>query len=70
MAENEQHPPKGNGLNPALKMRTDNIFDTTHPTPAPVESASVQREEGKAWPAVWLIATLVCTAIAIYLIFF
>lgn len=58
------------GLNPSLRQRRDASHDTTHPTPPPADSASVQREEGVAWPAIWLVVTLVCVAVAIYLIFF
>jgi hypothetical protein len=63
-------PPKDTDLNPALRQRREETYDTTHPTPPPAESASVQREEGKAWPAVWLAVTVVCVLVAIYLIFF
>ena len=57
-------------LNPALRQRREETHDTAHPTPPPIESASVQREEGLAWPAIWAIVTLLCVAIAVYLIFF
>lgn len=58
------------GLNPALRQRKDGLYDTTRSTPPPADSASVQHEEGRAWPMIWLIVTLVCVAIAVYLIFF
>lgn len=57
-------------LNPALKQRTEHVHNTTTSSPAPVDSTSVQREEGKAWPAIWLIATAVSVVIAVYLVFF
>lgn len=57
-------------LNPALKQRTEHAHDTTTSSPAPVDSASVQREEGRAWPAIWLIATVISVMIALYLVFF
>lgn len=41
---------------------------TTTTSPAPADSASVQRDEGRAWPMIWLIVTLLSVAIAIYLI--
>lgn len=57
-------------LNPALKQRTEHTYNTTTSSPAPVDSTSVQQEEGRAWPAIWLIATVVSVIIAVYLIFF
>lgn len=58
------------GLNPTLRQRTEKAHDTEHPSLPPAESASVQHEEGRAWPMVWLIVTIVCVAIGIWLIFF
>jgi hypothetical protein len=66
----EKPPSRDPSLNPALRQRREEVHDTTHPTPPPAESASVQQQEGKAWPAIWLIVTLLCVAIAVYLIFF
>lgn len=63
-------PPKDQELNPSLRQRREQAYDTTHSTLPPAESASVQHEEGKAWPIVWLAVTLVCVLIALYLIFF
>ena len=57
-------------LNPALRQLREQTHDTAHSTPPPVESTSVQRHEGVAWPAIWVIVTIVCVAIAVYLIFF
>jgi hypothetical protein len=57
-------------LNPALRQRREEAYDTTHSTPPPADSASVQREEGVAWPAIWLVVTLLCVGIAVYLIVF
>jgi hypothetical protein len=62
--------PKDPDLNPALRQRREEAHDTTHSTPPPAESASVQHDEGRAWPTVWLVVTLLCVLIAIYLIFF
>jgi hypothetical protein len=57
------------GLNPALRQRRETLHDA-EPTPPPAESASVQKEEGRAWPAIWLVVTVLCAVIAIFLIFF
>lgn len=62
-------PKPQNQLNPALKQTTEYTHDTTKSSIAPVDSASVQRDEGKAWPMIWLLATAVCVLIAVYLIF-
>jgi hypothetical protein len=62
--------PKDPDLNPALRQRREATHDTAHSTPPPADSASVQREEGAHWPAIWLVVTLVCVAIAAYLLFF
>jgi hypothetical protein len=70
MAETDDRPPRSGELNPALKKRTEGTHDTIHRTPAPVDSASVQREEGRPWPWIWLVVTIVSVIVAIYLIFF
>lgn len=57
------------GLNPALKSRTDTTHNTSRASPAPLETASVQREEGRAWPIIWLVATIVGVVILLYLAF-
>jgi hypothetical protein len=66
----EPRQPPDPSLNPALRERREETHDTAHSTPPPVESASVQRAEGGAWPAIWVVVTLVCVAIAVYLVFF
>ncbi len=57
------------GLNPALKSRMETTHDTGTSSKAPVETATVQREEGRAWPAIWLVVTIVGLLILIYLAF-
>ena len=52
-------------LNPALKSRTDTVYDTDKPTPAPIDTAS-SKGGGERWPMVWLIVTIICVAFAIY----
>lgn len=69
MSETPRKPPEP-GLNPALRQRTEEAHDTDHRTPAPADSASVQNDEGRAWPMAWLVVTLVCVIIGIWLIFF
>jgi hypothetical protein len=67
MSDMPKAPDRDATLNPALKRRTETTHDTTS-SAAPVDTASVQRQEGRAWPMIWLIVTLLCVAIALYLI--
>ncbi len=55
-------------LNPALKSRRDDVYDTETPTPAPIDTASAKEGEGEGWPIIWLIVTLACVAVLIYLL--
>ena len=59
--------PNHRGLNPGLKSRTDTSRETERPSLAPADSASVQREEGKSWPMIWLIVGVICVAVAAFL---
>jgi hypothetical protein len=68
MPDPDPPPRQGMELNPALKKRTEETHDTSKSSLAPVATASVQREEGRAWPMIWLIVTIVCVLIAIYII--
>jgi hypothetical protein len=68
MADPGPPPRQRTELNPALKKRTEETHDTSKSSLAPVATASVQREEGKAWPMIWLVVTIVCVLIAIYLV--
>lgn len=60
--------PINSGLNPTLKSRTNTSRDTETPTRAPADSASVQHEEGRAWPIIWLVVGMVCAVIVIFLV--
>ena len=68
MTDQSNQQPPGPDLNPALRKRQEAVYDTGHSTPPPVESASVQREEGRAWPWIWAVVTIACVVIAIYLL--
>ena len=70
MSETPKRPHPEPGLNPSLRQRTEQAHDTTNPTPPPAESASVQHEEGRAWPMIWLVVTLAGIVIGLWLIFF
>ncbi len=66
---NEREEPRERGLNPALRSRRETTHDTEHSSRAPADTASVQREEGRAWPMIWLVATLLGLVIVLWLIF-
>jgi hypothetical protein len=70
MTDAPKDPGSDPALNPALRQRREQAHDTAHSTLPPVESASVQREEGKGWPIAWLVVTVVCVLIGAYLLFF
>lgn len=53
-------------LNPALKSQPENVYDTTHTTPAPIDTASAKEGEGESWPLVWIVVTVVCVILAIW----
>jgi hypothetical protein len=54
-------------LNPALKSTTETVYDTSNPSPPPIDTTSAQEGEGEGWPVAWLIVTILGVAFAIYL---
>jgi hypothetical protein len=66
MTDNRPDEPADGPLNPALKSRTETVYDTENVTPAPIDTASAQEGEGEGWPIVWLVVTVACVALAIY----
>jgi hypothetical protein len=54
-------------LNPALKSTTETVYDTSNPSPPPIDTTSAQEGEGEGWPIAWLIVTVLGVAFAIYL---
>ncbi|MFW5680560.1 MAG: hypothetical protein ACOC3D_09850 [Pseudomonadota bacterium] len=57
-------------LNPSLHPRTEKTYPTNGSDPAPADSASVQREEGRSWPWIWAVATIGGLLIVVWLLFF
>lgn len=53
-------------LNPALKRRSETVYDTDHRTPPPIETASSKEGGGEGWPWVWLVVTVVCIVLAVW----
>lgn len=52
-------------LNPALKSRTDDTYDTDRETPAPIDTTSAKEGEGEGWPVIWIVVTVICVVAAI-----
>lgn len=68
MSDKPKKPDPEPGLNPALRQRTEEVHDTRRRTPPPADSASLQREEGRAWPIVWALVTIACVIIGVWLV--
>lgn len=64
-----ERPQPQSNLNPALRSRTDETHDTTVSSEAPADTASVQRQEGRAWPIIWAVVTLVGVALTVWILF-
>lgn len=67
MSDPSRDKPEQAPLNPALKSTTETVYDTRHPSPAPIETTSAREGEGEGWPIVWLVVTVLCVLVAIYL---
>jgi hypothetical protein len=68
MTDRKTPDPEEGPLNPALKRRTDRVYDTDNQTPAPVDTASAKEGEGEGWPIAWAIVTVLSIILAIYFI--
>ena len=55
-------------LNPALKSRTETVYDTKSTTPTPFDTASAKEGQGEGWPIAWLVVAVIGVALAIYFI--
>jgi hypothetical protein len=66
MAEDSKRDTGGTPLNPALKSQTETVYDTKTRSRAPYDTTSAKEGEGKVWPVVWLVVTLVCVVLAVY----
>lgn len=66
MSDPQRDQPSDAPLNPALKSRTETVYDTKSTTPAPFDTASAKEGEGEGWPIIWLIVTLAGVALAIW----
>ena len=66
MSEPPKDRPTDAPLNPALKSRTETVYETETSSPAPIDTASAKEGEGEGWPVIWLVVAIVCVALAIY----
>jgi hypothetical protein len=66
MSDPKRDQPTDGPLNPALKSRTETVYDTTSTTPTPFDTASAKEGEGEGWPIIWLVVTVICVVLAIY----
>ena len=55
-------------LNPALKSRTETVYDTRSTTPAPFDTASAKEGEGEGWPIIWLVVAVIGVVLAVYFV--
>lgn len=68
MSDPQPDQPTDIPLNPALKSRTETVYDTKSTTPAPFDTASAKEGEGEGWPIVWLVVAVIGVALAVYFI--
>ncbi len=66
MSDQQPDQPGEVPLNPALKSRTETVYDTRSTTPAPFDTASAKEGQGEAWTIIWAIVTIVCIGLAVY----
>ena len=56
-------------LNPALQRGIDASHGTTFQGTDPMKTVSVKDpDEGRSWPVIWAVVTIICVALAIYYI--
>lgn len=54
-------------LNPALKQVRDDTYGPDQEGTDPMDTVSVKKDEGTAWPMIWLVVTIVCVIITLAL---
>ena len=57
---------RGIPLNPALKSEKDTVYETKVSSPAPIATTSASADDGKGWPVVWMVVTILGVLLAIY----
>mgnify|MGYP006190179313 CR=1 FL=1 len=66
MSDPRRDRPTDAPLNPALKSRTETVYDTRTTTPAPYDTASAKEGDGEGWSIVWLVVTVVGVVLAVW----
>ena len=56
-------------LNPALKSEVDPSYGSAFQGTAPLDTVSVKKAEGTAWPMIWAITAIVCVVLTLVLLF-
>lgn len=64
------HPTDAAPLNPALKQVHDSTYGPDQSGTDPMDTVSVQKDEGRSWPMIWAVTTIACVIIALFLIVF
>ncbi len=68
MTDDNGQTPSGGKLNPELRERSDTTHDTS-PTASPLSKTGAKEgNQGEGWSALWLVATVISIAVALYLI--
>ncbi|WP_157505392.1 hypothetical protein [Geminicoccus roseus] len=60
----------GAPLNPALKEAKDSTYGADQQGTDPMDTVSVQKDEGTAWPMIWAVTVIACVIITILLLVF
>lgn len=68
MSEQSRDEPRDAPLNPALKSETETVYPTKESSRAPIDTTSAAENEGEGWPVIWLVVTVICVILAIYIL--
>lgn len=55
-------------LNPALKQAHDPTYGPDQSGTDPMDTVSVQKDDGASWPMIWAVVTIACVVITIVLL--
>lgn len=66
MSEDVEKDPRDIPLNPALKSEKETVYETKVSSPAPIVTTSASADDGRGWPLIWLVVTILGVALAIY----
>lgn len=66
MTDQSKDEPRNAPLNPALKSETETVYPTKESSPAPIDTTSAKADQGRGWPVIWLLVTVLGVVLAIY----